>query len=62
MSPTLKAWLIGALNAGLSGAAATAGSFVAGVTFTQGAIIVGTAAVVSFSKWMIQHPVPGGEA
>jgi hypothetical protein len=59
MNPTLKGWLIGALNAVLSGAAATVGSFAAGVTFKQGAIIVGTAAVTSFAKWMLQHPLPG---
>jgi hypothetical protein len=59
MNPTIKSWLIGALNAGISGVAAALGSFAAGVTFKQGAIIVGVAAVTSMIKWMAQHPLPG---
>jgi hypothetical protein len=62
MNPTLKAWLIGALNAGISGAAASIGSYAAGVTFKQGAIIVAVATGVSIVKWMAQHPIPGGIA
>jgi hypothetical protein len=60
MNATLKAWLIGAANAGISGAAAAAGSFAAGITFKQGAIIVGISAAVSLAKWIPQHPIPGG--
>lgn len=57
----MKPWLISALNAVLSGAFATIGSFAAHVTFKQGAMIVGIAAVGSFAKWYAQHPIPGGQ-
>jgi len=57
----MKAWLIGAANAGISGLAASLGSIMAGVTLKQGAIIVGSAMVVSMVKWMAQHPIPGGQ-
>ena len=57
----LKAWGIGAINAGISGTAAAVGSLVAGVTLKQGAIIVAAAAAVSIVKWMAQHPIPGGQ-
>lgn len=57
----MKPWLIGALNAAISGAAATLGSFAAGVTVKQGAIIVGTSMAISMVKWMAQHPIPGGQ-
>jgi hypothetical protein len=62
MNPTLKAWLIGSINALLSGAFATGGSALAGVTFKQGLIIVSVAMVGSFSKWFAQNPIPGGKA
>lgn len=61
MNKTLEAWLIGAVNAGISGLAAATGALVAGTTVKQGAIIVGAAIVVSMVKWMSQHPLPGGE-
>jgi hypothetical protein len=61
MNATLKGWLIGVANAAISGAAATLGSFAAGVTFKQGAIIVAIAAVGSMVKWMAQHPIPGAQ-
>jgi hypothetical protein len=60
MNTTVKAWLIGSLNAGISGLAAAAGSLAAGVTLKQGAIIVGASVVTSMVKWMAQHPIPGG--
>jgi len=62
MNVTLKSWAIGVLNAVLSGGAAAVGSIVAGTTLKQGAIIVGLAAAVSLSKWMAQHPIPGGQS
>lgn len=55
----MKAWAIGLLNAAISGLAVSLGSLVAGVSFKQGAIIVGGGMVVSLVKWMVQHPVPG---
>jgi hypothetical protein len=61
MSDKVKSWLVGALNAGISGLAAAAGSVVSGVTFKQGAIIVGGSVVVSIIKWMAQHPLPGAQ-
>ena len=57
----MKAWAIGCLNAVISGAAAAVGSVVAGVTLKQGAILVGVSALVSLSKWMLQHPIPGAQ-
>ena len=58
----MKPWLIGVANAAISGVAASIGSFIAGTTLKQGAIIVGIAAVVSMVKWMAQHPIPGGSS
>ncbi len=60
MSPNLKAWLVGALNVLLSGAATAVGSLIAGTSLKQGATIVVAAAVMSFTKWFLQHPLPGG--
>jgi len=57
MSDNTKRWLKGVFNAAVSGAAATGGSFAAGVTVMQGAKIVGIAVVVSMIKWMVQHPL-----
>jgi hypothetical protein len=62
MNATLKAWLIGLANAAVSGAAGAVGSFAAGITVKQGAIIVGISAGVSLAKWVLQHPIPGGES
>lgn len=56
----MKAWLIGAANSAISGIAVAAGSFVAGTTFKQGAVMVGISMAVSLLKWMVQHPIPGG--
>ena len=56
-----KRYGVSALNALLSGAFAAVGSFAAGVTIKQGAIVVGVAAIGSFSKWYAQHPLPGSE-
>lgn len=61
MSENWKAWLINALNALLSGAFAAGGSLVAGITFKQGLIVVGTAMIGSFAKWYAQHPLPGAD-
>jgi hypothetical protein len=58
MSPTLKHWLIGAMNVILSGAATALGSLVAHTTFKQSLIIIGGAAIMSFSKWFLQNPLP----
>jgi hypothetical protein len=55
----MKPWLIGVVNAGISGLAVSLGSFVAGTTFKQGAIMVGISVAVSMVKWMAQHPLPG---
>ena len=56
-----KLYGISALNALLSGAFATVGSLAAGITFKQGMIVVGVAAVGSFAKWYAQHPLPGAQ-
>jgi hypothetical protein len=55
----MKTWLIGVANAGISGVAVAVGSWAAGITFKQGAIMVGISAAVSMVKWMAQHPLPG---
>ncbi len=60
MSPNLKAWSIGALNVLLSGAATAVGSLIAGTSLKQGAMIVAASAVMSFTKWFLQNPLPGG--
>ncbi|MGA7921070.1 MAG: hypothetical protein WCA38_15515 [Candidatus Acidiferrales bacterium] len=60
MNATIKEWSIGALNAVISGGAAAVGSLAAGLTVKQAAIVIGISAGVSLSKWMLQHPVPGG--
>lgn len=60
MSQQMKGWLIGAANVVLSGAATALGSLVAHTTVKQGAIAVGFAVAMSFGKWFIQHPIPGG--
>ena len=57
-----KLYGISALNALLSGAFATTGAVLAGVTLRQGAIIVATAAIGSFAKWYAQHPLPGAQS
>jgi hypothetical protein len=59
MNNNLKAWLIGALNALISGAAGAAAGFVVGDNFRQAMEIALISAFVSLSKWMIQHPLPG---
>lgn len=56
----MKAWLIGAANAAISGVAVGVGGFVAGTTFKQGAVMIGISMAVSMIKWMVQHPIPGG--
>ena len=61
MSPQMKHWLIGLANSVISGAVAAAGSFVAGITFKQGAIIVGISAAGSLVKWLKQNPIPDGQ-
>lgn len=60
MSAPIKAWLIGLANAGISGLAVTIGTQVAGTTMKQTLIADGFAIVISLSKWIFQHPIPGG--
>jgi hypothetical protein len=54
-----KNWLIGAANAVVSAVASGVPATLAGVTFKQLAIIAGSSALISFSKWIAQHPLPG---
>ena len=60
MAPAIKAWLIGAANALISGA--TAGGIGDGLGLsTKKAILLGLGAgAISLLKWMKQHPIPGG--
>lgn len=55
----MKSWLIGALNALVSGAAGAVGGFVVGEGWRKALVIAAISAFVSFSKWMAQHPLPG---
>lgn len=54
-----KSWLVGALNALVSGAAGAVGGFAVGVHWRQALEIAAISAFVSLSKWMLQHPLPG---
>ncbi len=54
-----KQWGVGALNAGVSGSASAFLGAAAGLTVKQIAIVAGGGALVSFFKWVIQHPLPG---
>jgi hypothetical protein len=60
MSPTVKSWLIGLANAAISTLATTVGTQVAGTTLKQTLIADGFALAISLSKWIYQHPIPGG--
>ncbi len=54
-----KQWLIGATNAAISGTATAILGGVAGLTWKQMLLVSGGGAVVSFFKWVLQHPLPG---
>jgi hypothetical protein len=61
MSATLKGWLIGIANAAISGVASGGAANLIGVGWQKAVAIAGTSAVVSIAKWIIQHPIPGGQ-
>lgn len=54
-----KQWFIGAGNAIISGLTSGGISFGVGVTWKKALLIAGGSAVVSFGKWIAQHPLPG---
>lgn len=56
----MKAWLIGVLNAAISGVTTGAAGLVLGIGIQKAAIMLGASAVMSMLKWMVQHPIPGG--
>lgn len=60
MSPTTKSWLIGLLNAAISTLATTLGTQVAGTSWKQTLVADAFTLAISLSKWIYQHPIPGG--
>ena len=60
MSAPFKAWLIGATNATISGLAAGGFTMATGVDWKRSAVVALGSAGVSFLKWFVQHPIPGG--
>lgn len=55
----MKTWLIGALNALISGAASAVGGIAVGVGWRKALQIAAISGIVSLSKWMAQHKLPG---
>jgi len=60
MSAPMKAYLIGAANAAISGLAAGGLSFGVGVDWKHSLVVAIGSAGVSLIKWFSQHPIPGG--
>jgi hypothetical protein len=60
MNPSLKSWVIGVVNAGISGLVSGGAGLTLGIGWQKSAVILGVSAMVSLSKWMAQHPIPGG--
>lgn len=58
----MKAWLIGALNALISGAASAVGGMALGIGWRKALEIALISGIVSLSKWMAQHQLPGTPA
>jgi hypothetical protein len=54
-----KAWGVGALNAVISGLTSGGVGIAIGVGWRKALWLVGASAVVSFGKWIAQHPLPG---
>lgn len=54
-----KQWFIGLLNAVLSALTSGGISFGVGVSPKKALMIAGGSALVSFGKWIAQHPLPG---
>jgi hypothetical protein len=59
MSAPMKSWLIGALNAIVSGVTSGGIAGGIGVGWKHSVLIAGGSALVSFGKWVAQHPLPG---
>lgn len=59
MSETWKQWLTGAANAVLSALTSGGVAGYVGVGWKKALLIAGGSAVVSFGKWLVQHPLPG---
>lgn len=54
-----KQWFIGAGNAILSALTSGGISFGVGVSWKKVLLIAGGSALMSFGKWIAQHPLPG---
>ena len=59
MNQTWKAWLTGAGNAVLSALTSGGLSVYVGVGWKKALLIAGGSALMSFGKWIAQHPLPG---
>lgn len=55
----MKSWLIGAMNALISGAASAVGGMAIGIGWKKALEIAAISGIVSLSKWMAQHKLPG---
>lgn len=58
----MKRWGIGLLNAAISGLTSGGLATGVGVNWKQTLVIGGGAALMSISKWLAQHPIPGADA
>lgn len=59
---TWKAWGVSLVNAGISGLASGLLSAGVGVDWKKSLLIAGGSAIVSITKWIVQHPLPGSVA
>lgn len=55
----MKRWGIGLLNAAISGLTSAGIATGVGVGWKQMLVIAGGTALMSISKWLAQHPIPG---
>ena len=57
---SFRQWLIGVLNAVISGAAVVLSGLVVGVSWRNIGIMALFSAAISLGKYLQQHPIPGG--
>ena len=62
MNQVWKQWFTGAANAILSALTSGGISFGVGVSWKKTLLIAAGSAVMSFGKWIAQHPLPGTPA
>ncbi len=59
MSTAWNNWFTGLVNAAISGVASGGTAGLIGIGWKQALTIAGASALVSVSKWILQHPLPG---